>query len=369
MSRYLLQTSASRFMLIALLAISLLIAACGGGSNQSSNQGANQPSQNQTGSDTPAPSEENPLKGKTITWVVPFSPGGGYDQYARLIAPYLEKYTGATVVVQNVTGGGGMVGTNRVFASQDKDLTIGIIGGSNLIFSQAANLDGVQYDVAEFQYLARVSADPSVLVISAKKPYKTIEDLAQASDLKMSVTGVGEDDFYTWSVIFKAFGVENYNWVTGWEGTSQWLSATAAGEVDGGPLSGGSAEAPVKNGDVVAVMQVATERDPRFPDTPTALESLPADSPNRDIVEAITDALTADRLIATSPNLSSDKVAALREGLNQAMNNPELVEKANQASRPIAYMDGEELEKRMIEAISSVDILKPIFDEAAQKAQ
>ena len=47
-------------------------------------------------------------KGKKIKFIVPYKPGGGYDDYARLLAPVMEKYTGANVEILNKGGAGGM---------------------------------------------------------------------------------------------------------------------------------------------------------------------------------------------------------------------------------------------------------------------
>ena len=54
-----------------------------------------------------------PLKGETVRIYVGFSPGGGYDAYARMLAPLFEKKTGATVVVENRPGGGGLTALDR----------------------------------------------------------------------------------------------------------------------------------------------------------------------------------------------------------------------------------------------------------------
>lgn len=53
---------------------------------------------------------EDFYKGRVLKIVVPFAPGGGFDQWARGLAPYLKKYTGANVVVENWEGAGGLVG-------------------------------------------------------------------------------------------------------------------------------------------------------------------------------------------------------------------------------------------------------------------
>ncbi len=60
------------------------------------------------------------LKGKTVHFIVGYSPGGGYDTYARMLAPFFEKHTGATVVVENKPGGGGMTALNQTGARQGR---------------------------------------------------------------------------------------------------------------------------------------------------------------------------------------------------------------------------------------------------------
>ena len=341
------------FVTLALVSALLLTAAAGCGNQGSRTQ--------------PSPAE--PLKGKTITLIVPYSPGGGFDTYARLIQPYLAKYSGATVVVQNVPGGGSIIGSNQLYASKADGLTIGIMGGVSLMFAQTAGTSGIKFDIAKYTWLGRLSADPSVLLVSAKKPYQTVDDLKKAPELKLGVTGVGEDDFYTWAVLAKAFGINNYKMVTGWEGSSQWLAAVSAGQLDGGEISAGSAQNPVANGFARVIFQVAPKRDSRFPDVPTALELMPANDPNRGLVEAITNILAADRVLAAPPGLSPELTKTLREAVQKAANDSEFVDKAAKAKRPVAFLGGEELQKTIEGGMAKAQELKPIFDAAAEKAK
>lgn len=320
------------------------------------------------GSKAPA-AEKASFSGKNMTIIVPFSPGGGYDAYARLIQPYLEKATGATVIVQNVPGGGSIVGTNKLYDSKPDGLTIGIMGGANLVFAQTTGAEGVKFDVGKFTYIGRISADPSVLITTAKKPYKTVADLAKAEELKMAVTGIGEDDFYTWSVVAKAFGIKNYKMVTGWEGSSQWVAAVAAGQVDGGHISASSALPPIQNKYATALVQVSPQRDPRFPDVPTALEALPANDPNRKLVETLTNILSADRLMAAPPGMDEATAKLLREAFDKVIKDPDFLKKAEQAKRPVVYMSGQDVQKAVGDAMKSVQSLKPIFDEAAARVK
>src|SRR4051812_32007745 len=64
-------------------------------------------------------------KGKTISMIVGYSAGGGYDIYARMIAPYLTKHLpgNPTVVVQNMDGAGSLKATNYLYNVAPKDGT------------------------------------------------------------------------------------------------------------------------------------------------------------------------------------------------------------------------------------------------------
>ena len=68
-------------------------------------------------------------KDEAIRWIVPYKPGGGYDEYTRVLAPYFEKYSGARVDVVNLPGSGGMKGAVEIFNSPADGLTVGIING------------------------------------------------------------------------------------------------------------------------------------------------------------------------------------------------------------------------------------------------
>src|SRR5690348_8059952 len=78
----------------------------------------------------------NYFAGKTITYIVATSPGGGYDTYGRLISRYMQKYLpGARIVVKNVPGAGNIIGANTIYAAKADGLTIGMFN-TGLIYDQ-----------------------------------------------------------------------------------------------------------------------------------------------------------------------------------------------------------------------------------------
>ena len=108
-------------------------------------------------------------KGKNIRWIVPYSTGGGYDKYTRLISPFFAKYTGATIRIENKPGAGGMLGVNLLFKSPKDGLTVGIINGSAMVTNQIAKTKGANYKIEEFEFLGRIVADRRVCLFQLRK--------------------------------------------------------------------------------------------------------------------------------------------------------------------------------------------------------
>ena len=72
-------------------------------------------------------------QGNSIRFIVPSSPGGGFDEYTRMLVPYLEKYSGASIKVINRPGAGGMLAANELFLSPKNGLTIGMMNGLAMV--------------------------------------------------------------------------------------------------------------------------------------------------------------------------------------------------------------------------------------------
>src|ERR1043166_6126645 len=97
------------------------------------------------------------FKGKTITYIVATSPGGGYDTYGRLIARYMQKYLpGSRIVVKNVPGAGNIIGANTIYAAKSDGLTIGMFN-TGLIYDQLVGRKGVMFDLRKFTWIGKAS--------------------------------------------------------------------------------------------------------------------------------------------------------------------------------------------------------------------
>ena len=90
-------------------------------------------------------SEKAFYAGKTVRMLVGSGVGGGYDVFSRLIAPYLAKTLGTTVIVENVPGAGGLVSLNRLYVAPPDGLTISLVQGTMATLAQLMGDQAARY--------------------------------------------------------------------------------------------------------------------------------------------------------------------------------------------------------------------------------
>jgi len=125
-----------------------------------------------------------PYPTKPITMIVPFPPGGVADTVARPVAEALGRELGQTVVVENRAGAGGAVGIGQVTRAPADGYTVLLSLSSISILPEADRvLDRKPaYQLNQFKPIARFTADPTVLVVRADAPWRTLADFI--ADLK-----------------------------------------------------------------------------------------------------------------------------------------------------------------------------------------
>lgn len=115
---------------------------------------------------------------RAITLIVPFGAGGSADVVARFIAMNMEKRLGKTVIVKNMVGTGGIMGTAAIADSRPDGYTIGMM--PNGPFVMQTHLRSVPYDLSRFDYIGRTTNAPLIVEVSKKKPWTSLQDMAEA---------------------------------------------------------------------------------------------------------------------------------------------------------------------------------------------
>jgi len=114
---------------------------------------------------------------KPVKIIVPFPPGGTTDLMARISAEQLTKILKQAFVIENIAGGGGVIGAERAASAQADGYTLVMTGvGQNAV---AHGLDpNLKYDsMKDFAHISLIDLGPNVLVVNPDRPFKSLKDI------------------------------------------------------------------------------------------------------------------------------------------------------------------------------------------------
>lgn len=292
--------------------------------------------------------------GKVVRLVVGYGAGGGYDTYARMLAPHLEKRLGAKVVVENRPGGGGIVALNQVSAAKPDGLTIMLVSASSSTFSQLIEAEGVRYDVRRLGILGRVIDEKRAFAWSAAAPYRTVED-AQNSAKPIRFGGTSRTDTLGATSAFLAEALAlNAQIIVGYKGTKEVSLAAVRGEIDGFALSDSSARKYGKDGSILPFVIISRERSRIVPDIPTIFEVAelsPAQAWWMDYCDAL---LGLGRALVTAPDLPADRLTYLQAAVKDVLTDRAVVAEAEAKKRPLNYASPEKTREQIAAVIGSL---------------
>jgi tripartite-type tricarboxylate transporter receptor subunit TctC len=303
------------------------------------------------------------FQGKTITTIVGYLPGDGYDIWARLLAAHMPKHIPGNpgMIVQNMPGAGSMIAANYIYNVAKPDgTTMGSIGPS-LYFDQLIGKKEVSFDWAKFGWIGSTENTPWLLYMKADTPFKSIEDIRKATQApKCSATSTGTSGHFIPKLLEEAFGAK-FDMVMGYKGGAEQDLALERGEVVCRSLSIPTffAREPFitwrKKNVVRILMQTGRKRDSRMPDVPTIydlMEEYKTPAQTRSLVTAILASGDLGRPFIAPPNLPADRLKILRDGFQKTMADPAFL--ADVKTRKLAADPdfGEQLETIAKEAVN-----------------
>ncbi len=282
--------------------------------------------------------------GKTITYIVATSPGGGYDTYARLIARYMEKYLeGVEIRIRNVPGAGNIVGANQLFVAKPDGLTIGTFN-TGLIYAQLQERSGVRFDLGALGWIGKAGGEPRVLVASRQSKLRTIDDLRSRTDPVLFGSSGAGSAAHTEALFLQRLLDIEIRLVGGLGGTGAQMSMLR-GEI-GAVFGSYSALGPfVENGSGVILLHVGGEHV--LGDTVPAASNFIKDAAGATLLSLIEATSTLGRLTAAPPDTPPDRLAALRSAYSSALADPALLAEAKRLQIPIDPLAGDAVAERI----------------------
>ncbi len=214
---------------------------------------------------------------KPIKILVPFPPGGTSDVMGRMMAEPLSRVLKTPVTVENVGGGGGVVGTERgVKAAADGYTIIQTGVGQNAV---AHGLDpelNKRYNSnTDFIHLSQIHQGPNVLVVNSDRPFKSLKDVVQFAKANPGKLDYGYTHAASGHMAMELFKQTAGIFMTGipYRGGGPMLTAAISNEIPFMFINQDVALPHVKSGKLRALAVSSLQRNPLFPDVPTVAES------------------------------------------------------------------------------------------------
>jgi tripartite-type tricarboxylate transporter receptor subunit TctC len=272
---------------------------------------------------------------RPIQMIVPFPPGGVADITGRPVAHVMGRLLKQSVVVVNKGGAGGAVGAAQAAHAQPDGYTILMALSSISVLPVADRLQGrpPAYELDQLAPIALISADPTVLVVRADGPYRTLKDLVDAAKAKPATINYGSSGVYgtlhvAMEIFAEAAGIKLFH--IPYQGGGPAVAALLGGQIDALASGPAAAIGQIKGGKMRALAVWGDKRLASMPDVPSMKEL------GYDATFYIWSGLFAPA--ATPPAVMS----VLRDAVRRTVEDAEFKDAMAKVETPIAYLDAPE---------------------------
>src|SRR3954471_19532009 len=299
-------------------------------------------------------SEKAFYAGKTVRMVVGSGVGGGYDVFSRLIAPYLAKTLGTTVIVENVPGAGGLVALNKLYIAPPDGLQISLVQGTMAGIAQLTGDQAARFDLTRYTYLATVGAPPGLWLVQPDSP---IREVQQAIDAKMKwrwasaggTSGLGIGAAFTCEALKLDCHV-----VQGYKSSADAGLAVTRGEMDAVYIPESSANHFVKSRQNWALATISRTKSQFFQDRPTIFEAAKIAPDRIWAMDFLANLEGLGRLLMAPPGIPPARLAFLQAAVKETLHNPQLIAEGERMERIIEYTDPASTHKNVVAVVGDV---------------
>jgi tripartite-type tricarboxylate transporter receptor subunit TctC len=213
---------------------------------------------------------------KTITVVVPFPPGGASDVVARIVTEHMGKTLGQNMVIENVGGAGGTLGSGRVAAAAPDGYTL-LAGSMGSHVSAPVLTPNIKYDSErDFVPIGFTAHAPAVIVARKDFPAKDLREFVaylkkEGANVKQAHGGIGASSHMACVLFNEAAGVKPTS--VAYRGTGPAMNDLVGGHVDTFCEQSVAVAGQVGNGSIKAYAVSSGERIATLPNVPTAKEA------------------------------------------------------------------------------------------------
>ena len=308
-------------------------------------------------------------KGKTFTIVVGFSPAGGFDNYARVLARYIGNHIPGkpTVIVQNMPGAGSLTSVRYLDLTAPKDGTVMTIFNPGLVTQSLVQPDRVNLDFRKFSWVGVVTPDFRVCYGYGPKGITSWDQLMHSGrKFIIGSTGKGSGNYINGATLRIVFHAP-VKQVLGFPGSAEQRLAIEQGELDGD--CGSYSSIPVdwiKKGLVHSFVRFIEKQPPEIPASAAYVGTFATSDQQRQLLHVLDGGDEVGRPFIMSKQVPADRLAIVRKAFDDTMKDPAFLADMAKEQLPVHPMTGEEAEK-IIGGLMSVPanivaLAKPIYE-------
>jgi len=293
-------------------------------------------------------------KGKVVQVIVGFSPGGGYDLYARVLARHIGKHIpgNPAVTIQNMPGAGSLKAANYLYNVAPKDGAVfGTFDRGLPMEKLLGRTEGERFDAVKFTWIGSVADEPSVCGFSDRSGIRSWQDM-KTKPFKVGGAGATADDEIYPTVLKNMFHLP-LRVVSGYPGRAEAVLSIQRGEIDG--LCGWSwsslmsrDRALYDSKQIHVTLQLGVEKTLDLPGVPLAGD-LTTDPKQKAALRLIFSRLIIARPFAAPPGLPPARANALREAFDATMKDPEFLAEAKKLELEVRPQSGAKVEQLVAE--------------------
>jgi tripartite-type tricarboxylate transporter receptor subunit TctC len=292
-------------------------------------------------------------RGRTVSLIVGYSVGGGYDTYARILARHIGRHIpgNPTVVVQNMPGAGSLKAANFIYNVAAKDGTVIGTFGRGIAMEPLIGTSPAQFDATKFLWLGSGTNEAAVVVTWQPRQIATWADMT-TKPFTVGGEGSGSDPDVYALMLKNVFGVK-LKLISGYPGTAEMALAIERGEVDGRASWSWSSLKSVKpdwiaDKKVNLPVQLNLTKSADLPGVPLIGDFATTDR-QRQIIKLVVSRQLMGRPFMAPPGIPADRQAALRKAFAETMTDPEFLNEAKARAQEVDPVSGPELDKLLAE--------------------
>ena len=283
--------------------------------------------------------------GKRITVAVGTSAGGGYDLYARAIAPFLSEHSPGkpTVVVQNMPGAGSLTSVLWLDSNAPKDGTAITLFNAGIITDTVTNPAGAKVDLTKVAWIGSANRTFRTCYFWHESGIKSFADLSRPKTVTMGAIGTGGSGAFNDIAILRNLMKQNVRGITGYPGRSEVHLAIERGELDGecGAIDG-MPETLLREKKLNIVVRLSEIKTPLIPANVPWMGEFIKSPDDLQVYRLLTAANELGRPFVASQQVPADRLAILRKAFTAVLNDKQFIATAEKRKLSLSLTEGEE---------------------------